>query len=378
MEEPINPTTSLSSENLPTVTAEDESETTLPKKMFIDPSKFKESGTITPEEFAQVIQQHADDENVNWGEIENIFGLYELADNASKDTGGIPDSILKDAMYYVLSLQAKTLPNGWLRNHVISLQKMWKGEMENEKCRKRSSMVPMEAKEIHPFHNLKRKRNRIEPAVAQSLMGVSSLLAHARTSIKLDDGEHEVVEKNDGNIEIDGEMLTFDSWSKLSSSNDNVISYEKKDQFENKIMPTPSIITIEAAPVKSKRIKKDKNEEDNFPSAQVKRRRTVSEEGEISSASENSSSSSDDDSDLEVGNNSRRAATRQQRRQNVKNNHFEMKRRMQEIYNQRFDVVCYLSTEQKVELLRSLRMVYGEHDASMKSKVALAKFLSQP
>lgn len=145
-----------------------------------------------------------------------------------------------------------------------------------------------------------------------------------------------------------------------------------------RIKPTPNIITFEDSPIKPKRLKKDKSDQGSPADAPAKRRRTVSEEGELSSDSENSSSS-DDDSDLEAGNNkSKRAANRQQRRQNVKNNHFEMKRRMQDIYNQRFDVVNCLSTEQKVELLRSLRMVYGEHDELMKSKEAISKFLSQP
>uniref|UniRef100_A0A914Z6Z2 Uncharacterized protein n=1 Tax=Panagrolaimus superbus TaxID=310955 RepID=A0A914Z6Z2_9BILA len=349
------------------------------KKFFIDVEKFKESGVITPEDFAQVIQRHADEENVNWGEIEDILGLYALADSASKDTGGIPDSILKEAMYFVLSLQAKTLEHGWLRNHVLSLQRQWKNEMEKDRATKRKTMISMEAKHIHPFHDLKRKRKRATPAVAQSLMGISSLLSHARTCMVLEDGDHEVVERNDGNIEVDGEMLTFESWSKLSGSGESIISYENKDQFENKVMPTPSIITLESAPVKPKRFKKDKSYESSPPGVQIKRRRTVSEEGEISSDSEKSSSSSDDDSDLDADNaQSKRAASRRQRRQNVKNNHYEMKRRMQDIFNQRFDVVCYLSTEQKVELLRSLRMVYGERDESMKTKEALSKFLSQP
>jgi hypothetical protein len=281
-------------------------------------------------------------------------------------------------MYFVLSLQAKTLPNGWIRNHVLRLQRLWKDEMDKEQATKRKTMVPMEAKHIHPFHNLKRKRKRAAPAVAQSIMGVSSMLSHARTCMILEDGDHEIVETNDGNIEVDGEQLTFESWSKLSGSNDSVISYENKDQFENKVKPTPNIITFEDSPIKPKRLKKDKSDHGSPADAPAKRRRTVSEEGELSSESENSSSS-DDDSDLEAGNNkSKRAANRQQRRQNVKNNHFEMKRRMQDIYNQRFDVVNYLSTEQKVELLRSLRMVYGEHDELMKSKEAISKFLSQP
>uniref|UniRef100_A0AC34FUM6 Uncharacterized protein n=1 Tax=Panagrolaimus sp. ES5 TaxID=591445 RepID=A0AC34FUM6_9BILA len=374
----ISASASLSGSTIPASSTEDECEKIPVRKVFIDVEKFKESGVITPEDFAQIIQRHADEENVNWGEIDDVLGLYALADSASKDTGGIPDSILKEAMYFVLSLQAKTLPNGWLRNHVLKLQRLWKDETEKERATKRKTMVPMEAKPIHPFHDLKRKRKRATPAVAQSLMGISSLLSHARTCMVLEDGDHEVVERNDGNIEVDGEMLTFDSWGKLSGSNDSIISYENKDQFENKVMPTPNIITLESAPVKTKRFKKDKPE-DSPSAAQIKRRRTVSEEGEISSDSENSSSSSDDDSDLEADNNeSKRSAKRRQRRQNVKNNHYEMKRRMQDIYNQRFDVVNYLSTEQKVELLRSLRMVYGEKDESMKAKEALSKFLSQP
>lgn len=58
-------------------------------------------------------------------------------------------------MYFVLSLQAKTLPNGWIRNHVLRLQRLWKDEMDKEQATKRKTMVPMEAKHIHPFHNLK-------------------------------------------------------------------------------------------------------------------------------------------------------------------------------------------------------------------------------
>lgn len=144
-------------------------------------------------------------------------------------------------------------------------------------------------------------------------------------------------------------------------------------------MPTPSILNIEPASREVKYLKKNTSDKEKSPDIPAKRRRTVSEEGEISSESANSSSSSDDDSDLDGdGAESKRAANRRQRRENVKNNHYDMKRRMQEIYAQRFDVVCYLSTEQKVELLKSLRMVYDKQDDLMKSKIQVAHFLSYP
>ena len=65
-------------------------------------------------------------------------------------------------------------------------------------------------------------------------MGVSALLSHTRTTMKLDDGEHVVVETPEGNIQVDGEPLTFDTWSKLSGNDDEVISYKGQEQFANK------------------------------------------------------------------------------------------------------------------------------------------------
>lgn len=73
-------------------------------------------------------------------------------------------------------------------------------------------------------------------AEAQSLMGVSSLLAVARTVIKLEDREHEVKESRDGNIQVDGEPLTFETWAKISGSDDSISSYDKQHEFKNEFV----------------------------------------------------------------------------------------------------------------------------------------------
>ena len=133
---------------------------------------------------------------------------------------------------------------------------------------------------------------------------------------------------------------------------------------------------IKPAQPKAKRPYKNEN---HIPAEKPipKRKRTVSEEGEISAKS-SSSSSSEDDSDEDVPAKSRRAVRRSQKRQNIKNNHYDMKLRLHEMYNQRFDLVSFLSVRQKAELLDSLQMIGGEYDEVMKSKADLARFLAQP
>ena len=65
-------------------------------------------------------------------------------------------------------------------------------------------------------------------------MGVSTMLAMARTMLKVDEEEHEVAETPEGNIQIDEEPLTFESWGKIAGSDDAVISYDNQKEFDNK------------------------------------------------------------------------------------------------------------------------------------------------
>ena len=143
-------------------------------------------------------------------------------------------------------------------------------------------------------------------------------------------------------------------------------------------------MSVEAAPQPCKRARRRLNfvlDTSLDCPADIPRRRTVSEEGECSDSDDDSTSTDDLDSDEEKFKNrrkKRRAVRRQQLRQNVHNNHYHMKRRMQDMYCNRFDIVCYLSVRQKVELLKSLNMVYEEHDCVMEKKAKLANFLAQP
>uniref|UniRef100_A0A7E4W3W8 DUF4476 domain-containing protein n=1 Tax=Panagrellus redivivus TaxID=6233 RepID=A0A7E4W3W8_PANRE len=358
---------------------------------------------VTPEEkpteeidgskFSLVLKTYIDCQNVNFGEIDDIYGLYAVADGASKILGGVPDSILKEGMRIFLLNQLRSLDNGWMRNHLMRLETQWKLEMAKEKNTQRDTMVTMEAKPIHPFHeNRKRRRQNKNPKYGQSVMGVSSLLAHARSKLALPNGEqHDIVETESG-IEVGGEPLTFESWARMNSGpeSDVIALPAKKRNFDNRVQLQPSVIEYapEPAPAEAppQPIPEEaeqpvKQKKSKRPKPKSKRARRVSEEGEISTSSESESATSDsddDDDDFNPQNKARRTVVRAQQRANVANTAaMALKKRLQTLFHHRFDMVCHMTVSQKSELLQSLRMVYGDHDEAMQKNENLAKFLCE-
>lgn len=173
-------------------------------------------------------------EQINWGEIEDIKGLYSVADKASHFLGGVPDCILKLAIKNALMLQIKGLENGWLRNHLDHLHNLWKMEMNNERPVDRSTKAVLSSNEIAVFKTEYRKRPK-QKKFSKLQMGISAMLAHARNTLCLAGIKHEVCEDKEGTVEIDGEPLTFESWSRMTQNEaDDVIAVKNKDQFENK------------------------------------------------------------------------------------------------------------------------------------------------
>uniref|UniRef100_A0AC34FUG2 Uncharacterized protein n=1 Tax=Panagrolaimus sp. ES5 TaxID=591445 RepID=A0AC34FUG2_9BILA len=229
---------------------------------------------------------------------------------------------------------------------------------------------------LHPFLALKRKKKTLSKAVAQSLMGVSTILNHARSVISLDDGEHEVIESLDGTCQyqIDGEELTFDSWSKLSGSDSNVVSCKNKRRFRNKINLKPNILTIAPPPYPPNLTYMSLVKTNSTKAAAKKRKRQDSlEEGEIASWS------SDDDDVESVPKKIKPAKAKQP--QNMQKSHETIKQLMDKIYNNRLYINSHLNTSQRVQMLHSLRMVYGgqhQHDEVMKNHTLIVKLLSNP
>lgn len=182
-----------------------------------------------------IVFQLASLEQINWGEIEDIKGLYYVADKASHFLGGVPDCILKPAVKNALMLQIKGLENGWLRSHLDSLHNLWKMEMNNERPVDRSTKAVLSSSEIAVFKTEAKKRPKKRGRFAKFHMGISAMLAHARNTICVAGIQHEVCEDDNGIVEIDGEPLTFDSWSRMTYNEaDDVIAVEDKDQYDNK------------------------------------------------------------------------------------------------------------------------------------------------
>ena len=175
-------------------------------------------------------------DGTNWGEIEDIESLYEVADRASNFLGGIPDCFLKPALMNVLILQVKTLENGWMRNHLTRLQKIWKTEMSNERQFARPTKAILESRSIETFadSNVKGKMKSKKRKQALHQLGVSGILSVARKELCIGNNRHEVVDDEDGVFKVDGEPLTFESWMKMTEGEaQEIAACKNKNRFSS-------------------------------------------------------------------------------------------------------------------------------------------------
>ncbi|KHJ84671.1 hypothetical protein OESDEN_15612 [Oesophagostomum dentatum] len=64
------------------------------------------------------------------------------------------------------------------------------------------------------------------------MMGVGAFLEAQRSKMVTEEGELEVEEDDEGNIMLGGEALSFESWAKLTKTNQPDIVYAKMSQDE--------------------------------------------------------------------------------------------------------------------------------------------------
>uniref|UniRef100_A0AC35G740 Uncharacterized protein n=1 Tax=Panagrolaimus sp. PS1159 TaxID=55785 RepID=A0AC35G740_9BILA len=196
---------------------------------------------------------------------------------------------------------------------------------------------PTNVETIHPFLalKLKKKKKTLPKSVSQSIMDVNTSLNYSRSTIKLNDSEHEIVESIDG-YQIDGEDLTFDSWSKFSGSDDKVVCCKSNRQFRGKINLKPNVLKLRPPPPPPNLLHFSTDQRSPSKTG-VKKRRVYSslEEGEIASWS-----SSDDERDAEIApKKTKSAERREQKRPNVQNNPQSVKQRMEITFNNNIQII---------------------------------------
>jgi len=335
----------------------------------------KGTGDIDDVEVAQVIEYMTSTDGTNWGEIEDIEGLYEIADKASNFLGGIPDCFLKPALMNVLTLQVKTLDNGWMRNHLTRLQKLWKAEMANERQFSRPTKAILESRPIDTFadDNTKGKMKSKKRKQALHQLGVSGILSVARKELCIGNNRHEV-DDDDGVFKVDGEPLTFESWMRMTEGEArDIAACRNKERFSSAPRPTPTVEPEVYRPPKQE-LEEGEISDNDFPSnlKMKKKKRPLH-------TFESDSSDSDDDFPAD-----RRKMKRSRMREDLRNgaavNTERMRQRFNKIYQYRYELVDYLSVQQRVQMLHSLKMALkssNKYDQVMASNMGLASILTE-
>ncbi|KAE9554696.1 hypothetical protein FO519_002106 [Halicephalobus sp. NKZ332] len=335
----------------------------------------KGTGDIDDVEVAQVIEYMTSTDGTNWGEIEDVETLYEVADKASNFLGGIPDCFLKPALMNVLTLQVKTLDNGWMRNHLTRLQKLWKTEMSNEHHFARPTKAVLESRSIESFVDDgkpgKPKSKKRKQALHQ--LGISGILSVARKELCIGNNRHEI-DDEDGVFKVDGEPLTFDSWMRMTEGEAHEIAAcRNKDRFSSVPRPTPTVEPELYRPPKQE-LEEGEISDSDFPSnlKTKKKKRPLH-------TFDSDSSESDDDFAID-----RKAVKRARARKDLRNgaavNTERMRQRFNKIYQYRYELVDYLSVQQRVQMLHSLKMALKsshKYDEIMASNMGLASILTE-
>ncbi|KAK6055104.1 hypothetical protein COOONC_07390 [Cooperia oncophora] len=148
--------------------------------------------------------------------------LYTMCDAVSAQVGGLPDSVLRPAMLHTLQRHLTEAQTAWMREHLQDLIKGWKQEVRRETFVDRPTLVQMKAAEyvpVAPSRKRFRGKNSAESRAGRVMMGVGALLEAQRQKMVTEEGELEVEEDEQGNIMLGGEALSFESWAKLTKTN---------------------------------------------------------------------------------------------------------------------------------------------------------------
>ncbi|KAJ1362320.1 hypothetical protein KIN20_021844 [Parelaphostrongylus tenuis] len=209
------------SESLPTVT--------------VAPADVKLAPVLDEDDVTDMFIKHVTEHRVNWAEITDVMELYTICDAVSAQIGGLPDSVLRPAMLHTLQRHLTEAQTAWMREHLQFLIKGWKHEVRSEAFVDRPTLVQMKAAEyipVAPSRKRFRGKNSAQSRAGRVLMGVGALLEAQRSKMLTEEGELEVEEDDDGNITLGGEALSFETWAKLTKTNEPDVVYAKLTEDE--------------------------------------------------------------------------------------------------------------------------------------------------
>lgn len=358
---------------------------------------------IDEDEVVEKLLKHIEDQKVNWAELSTKEEIYSLADLVSQDYKGLPDSILKPVMLTALQRHLTRAESHWMREHLEGIIKMWKIEVMSEVFFDRPSVIRMETIDYKPQPKASKKQKNREETKKQGrmMLGLGAFLQQSGQKLQTDTGDHEVEEDEDGNFLIDGEELSFETWSKFTKSNTGVIRAEpekiskkqqrlqrtvqnmtqeqykawKKSQINNRRadlkrrhMQAGAMIEEdeqeeEEASVSTKPPKEldegeiDSEEEKKSKKPAKKRRKKGTESSSSSSDSDSDDSSSSDDGDAKDARQRRKMRRKKDRKTKSIVKGPVISPFLRQVFEQRKQVVAVLSPAHKLELANVLNQM---------------------
>ncbi|VDK40791.1 unnamed protein product, partial [Cylicostephanus goldi] len=186
------------------------------------PDEVKLAPVLDEDDVTDMFIKYVTEQRVNWAEVTDVMELYTMCDAVSAQIGGLPDSVLRPAMLHTLQRHLTEAQSAWMREHLQDLIKWWKQEVKNDAFVDRPTLVQMKAAEYVPIAPSKRKyrgKNSAESRAGRVMMGVGAFLEAQRSKMVTEEGELEVEEDDEGNILLGGEALSFESWAKLTKTN---------------------------------------------------------------------------------------------------------------------------------------------------------------
>uniref|UniRef100_A0A0N4ZS65 RRM domain-containing protein n=1 Tax=Parastrongyloides trichosuri TaxID=131310 RepID=A0A0N4ZS65_PARTI len=250
---------------------------------------------FSTEEISNRIEQYMMKRPISWQEVATKKDMYAICDTVSRQMGGLPDSLLKDAMMATLRKAKMSHQLPIVKNKITKLFGMWKQEVLSEKIFDRETKFKSSAANYIPppeDDNRKRKRNKKDKTTLKKQMGMGDFLKRAQTDNlieKYKDTEFEeepVVEEPLFNE--NGEPLSFEAWSAISQNEKDVgVVTMNKEEMKKYVKPLKKVVI--------KKIETPESSNDNGITIEGdKQTREDKEEGEVST----DESSSSDEEDL--------------------------------------------------------------------------------
>ncbi|KAK0406831.1 hypothetical protein QR680_018835 [Steinernema hermaphroditum] len=193
---------------------------------------------VTPEIVFDRFEEHISNHRINWAELNEVEDLWKLCDEVSKAFGGLPDSLLKEALMEVLEQHHDAATTPWMRSHIETLVKLWKKIVTSEKHVVREGMIESSAPVYVPYNppakrSQKGKNRGVDQKRAQMMAcSIGQLLNHARIQFAKEDGELDIDEDEQGNFSIEGRELSFQSWGEmLKKQEESATKSQQKNRF---------------------------------------------------------------------------------------------------------------------------------------------------